>query len=139
MLRLSVFSSGGLTGLIVGAIGGYVFNLLFGSVLTLFSGGLLPRKVRKQTAFSFIRLHPELTRSIFPNASESALQKSVERSIERIFKRAVTDNKSVDLEAAWERTAVQAAADALIAVEQRPEMKTFLTLLVQHIEREMYS
>jgi len=128
----------GLKGLLIGAIGGWGFSLLFGSILTLFSGGLLPRKVRKETAIYFITLHPELARNAFPNTSEAGLQKSVERSIESIFKRAVTDNKSMNLEARWDRTAIQAANAALIAEEPRPEMKAYLAALEQHIEREMY-
>ena len=94
--------------------------------------------MRKETAIYFITLHPELARNAFPNTSEAGLQKSVERSIESIFKRAVTDNKSMNLEARWDRTAIQAANAALIAEEPRPEMKAYLAALEQHIEREMY-
>ena len=128
----------GLKGLILGAIAGFVFNLLFGSLLTMLSGGLLPRKLRKQTASRFIILYPELAQNVIPNTSERSLQKSVERSIEAIFKRSGTDNRSLDLVAALDITAIRAAAAALISEEQRPEMKKFLDSLEQHIEREMY-
>jgi hypothetical protein len=129
----------GLKGLIIGAIGGVVFNLALGSLFTLFSGGLLPRKVRKQTACGFIVLHPDLVQSAFPDTSQTALQKAVERCVERIFKRAGTDNKSMNLEASLDRDAIQSAAFALIAEEQRPEMKAFFASLLQYIDREMYS
>ena len=82
----------GLRGLIIGAVGGVVFNLALGSIFTLFSGGLLPRKVRKQTAAGFIVLHPDLVQSAFPDTSQTAIQKAVERCIEGIFRRAATDN-----------------------------------------------
>lgn len=129
----------GLKGLILGASGGLVFSLLFGTVLTLFSGGLLPRKVRKEAARRFIALHPDLAQSVFLEASQPATQRSVERCIEAIFKRATAGNKSMNLEAGWDRAAIQVAAAALIAEEPRPAMQAFLAALEQHIEREMYS
>ena len=127
-----------LKGLIVGAVGAFVLNMLLGVVLTLFSGGLLPRKVRKETASSFITLHNELIHSAFPNTSQIQLQKLIEGRIEKIFKRANIDNKSMNLEAGVDRTAIQAAVVVLISEEQRSEMKTLLASLEQHIEREMY-
>jgi len=129
----------GLKGLIIGAVGGLVFNLALGSIFTLFSGGLLPRKIRKQTATGFIVLHPDLVQSAFPDASQTAIQKAVERCIEGIFRRAAKDNRSMDQAASLDRDAIQAAACVLIASEQRPEMKSLLASLLQYIEREMYS
>jgi len=128
----------GLKGLILGAIGGWLFNLLLGGILLLFSGGLVPRKVRKQATRRFIVIHRDLARSAFPDAAERELQRAVERYIEGIFKRASIDNKSMDLDAGWDRAAIQAAAAALIAEERRPEIKSFLTALEEHIEKEMY-
>lgn len=128
----------GLKGLILGAVGGWILNMVFGTVLMLASGGLVPRKVRKQAASRFIALYGDLARGAFPDALESALQKSVERSIEAIFKRAASDNRSMDLNAALSRAAIQDAAGALIAEEQGSEMRTFLIKLEEHIEREMY-
>lgn len=129
----------GLKGLIIGAVGGVVFNFVLGSIFTLFSGGLLPRKVRKETAAGFMVLHPDLVQSAFPDTSQTAIQKTVERCIERIYKRAAKDNRSMDQAAFLDRDAIQAAASVLIAEEQRPEMKAFLTSLLQYIDREMYS
>lgn len=129
----------GVKGLIIGAVGGVVFNLALGSISMLFSGGLLPRKVRKQTAAGFIVLHPDLVKSAFPDASQAAIQKTVERCIVGIFRRAAKDNRSMDQAAYLDSDAIQAAASVLIAEEKRPEMKTFLASLLQYIDREMYS
>jgi hypothetical protein len=93
----------GLKGLIVGAITGYVFSVLLGLALVGISGGLLPRKVRQQTASSFIALHPDLVRSMFTNMSHSALQKAVEHSVESIFRRASKDSKSMHVTAFYDR------------------------------------
>ena len=91
-----------------------------------------------ETASSFITLHYEVIRSAFPSSSQTELQKSIEGCIERIFKRATMDNKSMDLGAGLDRTAIQAAAQAIISEEQRSEMKTLFASLEHHIEREMY-
>ena len=127
-------SGWGLKGFIIGAIGGVVVDFALGSLFTLFSGGLLPRKVRKQTASEFIALYADLVQSAFPDTSQTARQKTVEGCIERIFKRAATDNKSMNLEAALYRDAIQSAASAIIAEEQRPEMKVFFASLLQYID-----
>ena len=128
----------GLKGLILGAIGGWLFTLLLGAALLLFSGGLLPRKERKQVASRFIAIHRDLARSAFPGESERELQRAVERYIEGIFRRASSDNNSMDLDAALDRKAIRAAASALITEERRPQMKSFLGALEEHIEKEMY-
>jgi len=129
----------GLKGLIVGAVGGWVFNMALGLVLTLFSGGLLPRKVRKQAASSFIALHGAMIQRAFPNKTQPQLLRSIEERIEAIFKRASIDNKSMNLEAGMDRGAIQAAAAALVAEEQQGEMKDLIAALEQHIERELYA
>ena len=128
----------GFKGLIVGAAGAFVLAMVLGLVFTVFSGGLLPRKVRKNTASSFIALHDKLVSAAFPNTSQAEHQRSIERCLEKIFKRAATDNKSMNLEAGMDRSAIQAAAAALVAEEQRSEMKALFASLEQHIEREMY-
>lgn len=128
----------GLKGGVLGAVGAWILSLILGGVVGLLSGGLLPRKVRREAASGFISSYGDLARGVFPNALEPALQKSVEHWIERIFRRAARDSESMDLEAALERAAIQAAAAALIAEEPRPQMKSFLTALEEHIEKEMY-
>lgn len=128
----------GMEGLIFGAIGGFIFSPIFGSLLTLCSGGLLPRKVRKQTAARFMALYPDLVQRAFPNTPETERQELVEGFIEGIFKRSVIDSKSMHMEAGWNRNAIQDATAKLIAEEQHPDMKTFLASLEQYIEQEMY-
>ena len=128
----------GIKGLIVGTVGAFVLAMVLGLIFTAFSGGLLPRKVRKSTASSFVALNDELISAAFPNASHMERQRSIEKCLEKIFKRAAIDNKSMNLEAGMDRTAIQAAAATLIAEEQRSEMKALIASLEQHVEREMY-
>ena len=128
----------GLEGLIVGAVGAYALAMVLGSVFWAFSGGLLSRKVRKSTAVRFVALHDQLISAAFPNASYAERQRSVEMCLEKIFRRAAIDDNSMNLDAGLNRTAIQAAAAALIAEEQRSEMKALIASLEQHIEREMY-
>ena len=129
----------GLKGLIIGAVGSWLFNMALGLVLTFFSGGLLPKKVRKQAASSFIALHDAIVQRAFPSTAAPQLQRSIEETIEAIFKRAAVDNRSMNLEAGMDKGAIQAAAAALVAEEQRSEMKDVIAALEQHIERELYA
>ena len=57
---------GGLKGFLLGVVVGYVFSLLFGLVLTFLSGGLLLRRVRRDTAMNFIALYSDLVRAAWP-------------------------------------------------------------------------
>jgi hypothetical protein len=129
----------GVSGLILGAFAGYVLNMVLGLVFGLLSGGLLPRKVRRDTASTFIASHADEARRAFREASQLELQRLVEQRIERIFKRAAMDNKSMDLQAGLDRRAVAVAAAAVVTDEHNPEVKTLLIALAGHIDTHMYS
>ncbi len=83
-------------------------------------------------------MYPDLCRRVFPRDSDAQLRKSIEQCIERIFKRAMIDAKSMHLKAGWDRGSFLAASAALISEEEHDDMKMFLTLLERHVEREVY-
>ena len=128
----------GLKGLVIGGVVGHIFSLLFGLILKLLSGGLLPRKVRRETARNFMALHPDLVRAAYPHLDESQSLRAVERAADSIFRKAVEENKSMNIEAAWTREAIQDATASLIDQETRPEMGQLLRSLLELIERDMY-
>jgi hypothetical protein len=57
---------GGILGLTVGLIGGYIIVSLIGIFLSKLDGGILPKKVRKQTASKFVEQYDSLIIAIFP-------------------------------------------------------------------------
>ena len=128
----------GFKGLIFGALCGWIFNMVLGLSLTLFSGGLLPRKVRRQAASSFIISHEALVQRALSNVARANLQQTVEQHIEAIFKRAAIDNKHLNLEHGLDRVTIQSAAAALVAEAQQTEMKELIAALEQHVEEVMY-
>lgn len=128
----------GITGLVIGGIGAFVFNMIFGWVLRLISGGLLPRRMRREVAVNFIASDAQLVEAACPGLTGAQRLKYVETAIERIFRRAIVDNPSMNLEAGWTHEAVEAATMALVDQESRPEMKAFLIALWRRIEQDMY-
>lgn len=128
----------GFKGLIIGAVGAHLAAIIFGVVLTSLSGGLLPRKVRKKAASDFVARHEDLIRAAFPKTPQGEYQRTIEKAIERIFERAMADNKSADLLASMTLGAIQSATASIISEEQGHEMKTLLSALGEHIERDMY-
>ncbi len=118
---------------------GFTATLLFGFLVNLVKGGLLPRKERRDLAMNFVTSHPELVRAAYPNLTGAKLVKAVEQAIESIFRRSLKDTtKLMDLEAGWRPDAIQAATFFLIEQESRPEMKEFFLALQQQVERDLY-
>ena len=128
----------GFKGLILGAVVGYVSSILFGRILILLSGGILPRKVRRDTAMNFIASHPDLVRATFPEIDETRLLRAIERVVDSIFRRAAMDNKSINQNFAFTRAAIRDATCSLVDEEPNPKMTELLLSLLDLIERDMY-
>lgn len=123
----------GVWGLIVGSIGGYVITLLLGSLSERIQGGILPQKVRTDLAAKFIFENSEIVASAFPRISATEVESVVERAIEDICKKAASDNKSLNVQDAWTRSATLSAGYALAEAEEGTEKKVFLLALTEHV------
>ena len=76
----------GITGFFVWGICGYIGVLAFGLLLNLLSGGVLPKKVRDETAKDFIAEYPDLIEKAYPGASPNEAKQMVATFLENIIK-----------------------------------------------------
>ena len=90
----------GVAGFFIWGVCGLIGVLIFGWLLNIFSGGLLPRKVRDDTATDFIAQFPELIKKAYPGVSPYEAKQKVASLLDGMMKRATINNPSMHLDAA---------------------------------------
>jgi hypothetical protein len=100
-------------------------SMLFGLACIWFSGGVLPRSVRRKAAESFLEAHRETAIAAYPELNDQALQNAIENKIEDIC-RAAPDQ---------EYEQVMAAAQRLEKEEINPLRRSLITAIRMHLER----
>lgn len=128
----------GLPGFLIGSVGGYLLVFLLGIVSDWIIGGFVPRKVRRDIAVNFITKHQALMGTAFPDLSGAERLKTVEKSIEYIYRTSHERDRSLDLTSADKLGSIQEATQAIVENEQKPEMKEFYSALLQQIEKDSY-
>jgi len=84
----------GVSGFFVWGICGFVGVLIFSWLLNMFSGGLLPREVRDETATDFIAQFPELIKRAYPGQSPYEAKQKVALLLDRMMKKIIFNNPS---------------------------------------------
>jgi hypothetical protein len=128
----------GWVGALVGGALGTVAGIVIGVALTRSSGGMLSREIRERTAVSFAMLFPKQIGDAWPDATMLERCQFIEYKIEAIFKRAVIDNRALNLDAGMSRGAILSAAYALVREEENPHVGLVLSQLAKHIENTLY-
>lgn len=129
----------GLKGLLSGFICGYLLALIIGYVAKSSSGGLLPRKIRKNVATNFINSHSNITKEVYPNVGGEELSKAIEKDVETIFQKSVEEFGSLGgQEYGWRREDIKNATDLLVKEAPSNERKDFLIALENQIEEDIY-
>lgn len=86
----------GVQGFFTGLVTGYCVILVIGWILSLLQGGMLPRKVRDETATDFVSKYPIVISQTFKNLSAYEAKAKVETLIDQMFHQAILDNNSID-------------------------------------------
>lgn len=126
----------GVLGFAIGLIGGYVAVTIFGLVLTASSGGLLPRKIRKETAKNFCTENAHRLRRLIPLEHEGRETEFIERLLERIFRKATVIGPSTSSGMSFGE--VDAAVQIIKEEVDDPKEKETIDLLWGFIQREWY-
>jgi hypothetical protein len=101
-----------------------------------FSGGFLPRKVRKETAEIFIQDYSETVTTAYPGLGRDALQKSIEGDIERICKTAARSASAG--QTGLEQDLVLLAVERLAKDETGNAREELINALGHHLESTWY-
>lgn len=95
-------------------------TLLIGLVLRKASGGILPKQIRIQTAEEFVSERSRLVCVAWPSHSTPQQTKEIQKLLEAMYRRALTESKSFDLNAPADLDHFVASAN-LVAKEQDSE------------------
>lgn len=125
-------------GALVGGVVTYWVLIIAGRVVRKTTGGILPRKLREETARGFAAEYGEAVAKAFPNEDEQSRLRSVELLLEQIFQRSHADNTSMNVEKGDTRGAVRGAAEALIREEKLVERREVIDLLETYVEEKWY-
>lgn len=128
----------GVVGLIVGAVAGWVISILIGIALSAWSGGLLPRKARKQAAMFFYMNHQSTVDSCTKGMREEEKLRLIENLMERIFRHATVSAPLVSKSMGMSPPEVNEAATQEAAEEPDPKIREMILLLKDHILQTMY-
>jgi len=90
----------GVAGFFIGGVCGLIGVLVIGWLLNIFSGGVVPRKVRDETAADFIAQFPELIKRAYPGESAYEAKQKVASLLDGMMKKAIINNPSAHLDVA---------------------------------------
>ena len=88
------YGLGGVVGIFDGLAIGYICVMLLGVLVALIHGGALPRNERNKIVAAFMKDNAELARQMFPDRTDAEVVKYVNRSINALFRKAMSDNSS---------------------------------------------
>ncbi|EHJ05516.1 hypothetical protein [Marinobacter manganoxydans] len=87
----------GVSGFFVGGGIGFVSVMMVGWVVGKVQGGMLPRRVRDETATDFIAEYPELIKSAYPTLSAYQAKEEIGKLLNSMFQKANSHNHSIDV------------------------------------------
>ncbi len=90
----------GFIGFFVWGFFGFLGVIAFGVVLRLFSSGLLPQKIRDETATDFIATYPDLIAKAYPTFTPYQAKERVAALLDEMMKKATINNPSSNLNVA---------------------------------------
>jgi len=126
----------GVWGFVIGLVGGYVAVVIFGLVLTAASGGLLPKKVRKETARNFCTENADQLLELIPPGHEGKEAEFIERLLERIFHKAAIIGPSTSSGMSFGE--VDAAVQIIKEEVDDPRERETIDVLWDFVQREWY-
>lgn len=127
-----------IVGLVVGTVVGWGFSMLIGIAATAWSGGLLPRKVRKETACLFYMNHQPTVDVCIKSMTEAEKIRLIEGLLERVFRRATGAAPLRSKSMGMSPPEINEAARQEAAEEQDPNVREIILLLKDHIIQTMY-
>lgn len=126
---------GGVPGFFVGGGVGFVSVMMIGWIVGKVQGGMLPRRVRDETATDFVAEYPELIKSAYPTLSGYQAKEEIGKLLDSMFQKANSDNHSVDVTNAGDPDVFIPSA-LKIARDQQSEIGVELAeKLVRFVER----
>ena len=127
-----------IVGLIVGAAVGWGLSMLIGIAATAWSGGFLPRKVRKKTARFFYMNQQPTVDACMEGMTEEEKIRFIEGLLERVFRRATAGAPMASKSMGLSPPEINEAARQEAAEEHDPDVQEIILLLKEHILNTMY-
>lgn len=125
----------GVSGFFVGGGVGFVSVMMIGWIVGKVQGGMLPRRVRDETATDFVAEYPELIKSAYPKLSGYQAKEEIGKLLDSMFQKANSDNHSIDVTNAGDPDVFIPSA-LQIARDQQSEIGVELAeKLVRFVER----
>lgn len=90
----------GFIGFFVWGLVGFLGVIALGFILRKLSGGILPRKVRDETATDFIAIYPDLIAKAYPTFTPYQAKERVAALLDEMMKKATINNPSPNLSVA---------------------------------------
>ncbi len=90
----------GIVGFFVWGFLGYIAIIAIGWILTFFSGGLLPKKLKDETVRDFIASYPDLVKKAYPENNVGQSSQSISILLETMYKKAIENNPSSNMNVA---------------------------------------
>lgn len=117
-------------GFVSGGLIGFASVFIIGMLLNMFSGGVLPSKVRDETATDFIVKNPELIQQAFPELEPYATKTAVAELLDSMYKRSTVNNPSINLDNAGNPEVFLASAMEVAEEMPTEELKSLARELV---------
>ncbi len=126
---------GGLKGFLLWGFLGFIAVMLFGWIINIFNGGIIPRKVRDQVATDFIAAHPDLVAETSDYFSAYEMKEFVASVLEKMAEQAASNASILNLGSAGS-AAVFLPSAFDVAEQQSPKIKQMIAHMLVNYSME---
>lgn len=123
-------------GLIIGGVTGLVASVLVGVIVRRISGGMMPRKVRKELVEGVAIRHPEVVEAAYPDIPKTEWYDALEDDAEAIAQKAVELAPSHEM--VWSEGNIIRAIQELTAEQETEEARALYECMGKEIVRTWY-
>ena len=127
----------GVPGVLIGAVLGFIVTIVFGLLVNAFSGGAVPRGVRRALVTNVLADDPETVRRAFPGLEGNDLFRAIEDEVERIIRKAVTLSPSH--QAIYSQVVVLSAAVLVAEEKPDPAYQALIRTIAARLRQDWYS
>lgn len=123
----------GVVGFFVWGIAGFAGVSALSWILNRVSGGLLPRKVRDETATDFLMQFQESVLKAYPGMTPYQQKQEIANLLEQMYKKATLNNPSMNLNNAGNAEIFLTGALEVVQEQKTKELKEMATDLVNFV------
>lgn len=126
--------TGGASGFFLWGAGGFLAVLVIGFLVGKIQGGMVPRKIREETITDFFDANSQMVIRTYQGHRFPAMLKKMEALLDQMFRRANSNNPSLNVSLAGNKEVFMAAAKQVAEEQPTHEERQLAHALIRFLE-----